>query len=51
MIYLKPNSLLIEELVNLTGRKDDVTVCETVYEYNFILFKEEIESYVSDKSK
>lgn len=51
MTYLKPNSLFIDELVSLMGGKDDVTVCKTTYEYNFISFKEEIESYVSDKSK
>jgi hypothetical protein len=51
MTYLKPNLLLIDELVSLIGGESDVTVCKTVYEYNFISFKEEIESYVSDKSK
>jgi hypothetical protein len=51
MTYLKPSLLLEDVLVNLMGGESNVTVCKTVYEYNFILFKEEIESYVSDKSK
>lgn len=51
MTSLKSNLLLIDELVNLMGGESDVTVCKTAYEYNFISFKEEIESYVSDKSK
>jgi hypothetical protein len=49
MTYLKPNLLLIDELVSLIGGESDIS--KTVYEYNFISFKEEIESYVSDKSK
>lgn len=51
MTYLKPNSLFIDELVGLMGGKNDVTVCKTIYEYNFMSFKEEIEDYVSDRSK
>ena len=51
MAYLKSILLLIDELVSLMGGESDVTVCKTAYEYNFISFKEEIESYVSDKSK